>query len=98
MFPAGLTHRCKTWLIGLSALALVAIALPHHHGASSLAHPDSACRACRIQEGFAATPAAPSAVVAQPRVIAAYRPRPVQAPRVTVFFRLSPPRAPPASS
>ncbi len=63
-------------LVGLCAAWLFfAVAVPHVHAASDHSHQQSACRACKLQDGFSATPQAapvhalpvsPVAVVAVP--------------------------------
>ena len=48
-------------LIGLCAAGLCfAVAVPHVHTASDHSHQQSACRACKLQDGFSATPQAAS--------------------------------------
>ena len=47
--------------VGLCAAGLFfAMAVPHIHAASDHSHQQSACRACKIQDGFSATPQAAS--------------------------------------
>ena len=88
-----------TVVLSLSAAALfVAVAVPHYHGTWSASHPESTCRACRIQESFAATPAAPVLAAAPPAPVDVCSFRPSPAPRAGVAFRSVSPRAPPALS
>lgn len=44
-------------LAGLFAAALFfAVAVPHVHAGTDYSHQQSACRACKLQDGFSATP------------------------------------------
>jgi len=93
------TSKRQAVLAGLSALTLVlAIVLPHHHDRSAGSHPESTCRACRIQEGFTATPVTTPVVSVQPLLVVSTLRGPSQAPRVHVVLRYASPRAPPTLS
>ncbi len=49
------------WVVGACVAALLtAVAVPHRHDHTNASHPPTTCRACKIQESFAATlPTAP---------------------------------------
>ncbi len=92
-------QRFTTLIAGVSAIALFfAVAAPHSHEHSSVSHQASTCRACRIQEGFAATPATPAVAATAPAFTTVCSLRPSDAPRVALVLRPSSPRAPPVSS
>lgn len=81
-----------------AAALLFAIAVPHVHADQGPAHPNQVCRACKLQDGFSASPpsapvslaaAAPSAPACMPAI---------EAPRTTGCTPRPAPRAPPISS
>ena len=93
------SQRFNAVIAGVSALALLlSVAIPHHHESSSVSHPASTCRACRIQESFAATTPVPALCAAQPVVVVVDSLRPSDAPHVDLILRVASPRAPPVLS
>jgi len=91
--------RLTRVLITLSAAALLfAVAVPHSHDGTSASHPQHACRACKIQDGFSATPASP-APLSEAVLPAARRATEVRtAPCASATLLPPPSRAPPARS
>lgn len=89
----------RQWVVSASVIALLtAVAVPHQHDHATASHPTSACRACNIQDGYAATP--PTSVVEVP-VATGPSHRLLQIDEriaLTFFSHSSASRAPPRSS
>jgi hypothetical protein len=68
-----LFQRASRFLVGVVAAALLAaVAVPHVHADGDGAHhPQTTCRACKLQDGFTAkAPSAPAVPLAAPTVVA----------------------------
>ena len=86
-------------IVASSALSLLlAVAVPHHHGKSSVAHPESSCRICKLQEQFSVAPLAAAIVTAQLVLIEICVLRPSNSPRARLVPRSASSRAPPSLS
>lgn len=94
-----LVQRALPAALSISALALfVATAVPHHHETASVSHQTQPCRACKIQEGFTATPPAAAVTSVQPDLVGRSSLPVLQAPDVRFVNRAVSPRAPPVRS
>src|SRR3989338_3683718 len=81
-------HRLTILLASVTTLALfLTVSAPHSHDTSSISHQASTCRACRIQEGFVATPSTPAVVAHQPILVTRYFRGPFESPRATLVLR-----------
>jgi hypothetical protein len=87
-------RRALSLLLGAVVLALV-FSPPHRHDASHVSHPAHACRVCKIQDGFSASPPDPSPalVEAVPGRLLVWQP--LEAPRASTPRSSSTPRSPP---
>ena len=94
-----LFQRVQHVALGLCAVVLfVAVAMPHRHDDASVSHKASSCRACKLQEGFVATPP-PAALAALPTPAIEYAVvRTAQSHRGGTILRVFAPRAPPLPS
>ena len=96
--PAGFQRvRMAAQALG-AAVLLMTVGLPHHHDGSAAPSPAHACRACKIQDGFSATPPVSQALPALPALVG--RPsRPAHdSPRAARVVRHAASRAPPRFS
>ena len=78
-----------------AAVLLMTVGLPHHHDGSAAPSPAHACRACKIQDGFSATPPASHAVPGLPVVVMRSSWPACDSPRAARVIRRAAPRAPP---
>jgi len=76
------------------ALAL-AVSVPHSHDSSSAPHQTHACRACKLQEQFAAGAGQPAAIVVGPRSALVSPVEPIQPLRAVSRAKFASPRSPP---
>ncbi len=94
-----LSTMCSRALAAVFAATLFfAVAVPHVHADASHSHHTQACRACKLHEGFSATPPVLSTSLASTAPPARAHTPAVDAPRTVRLTPYAPPRAPPALS
>src|SRR3989338_7478897 len=99
MHRAPALQRILKIVFGATALAFaLAVAIPHHHGKSSVSHHAQNCRACRFQENFSATSTPTTAVQLPQQWVETCPLARYEAPNSARIVRLASPRAPPVSS
>ncbi len=81
-----------------AAALLIAVGLPHQHDGSAATHPAQSCRACKIQDGFAAAPSSHHASPLSALPAARTPQNASRIPHADVTVRPFAPRAPPAFS
>jgi len=91
-------QRVAGAVLGVTAAALfLAVAIPHYHDGAA-AHPTKTCRACKIQDGFSATPPSTQPAVVQPVLFQVAHGSTADASRAGVLIVSLAPRAPPVLS
>ena len=88
----------RSWLAVAAAVLLLTLGLPHQHDHGAASHPTQSCRACRIQEAGAATPAEAPETSLTLVLVARLPARRTAQPQRAVVFLASGPRAPPVLS